>query len=371
MSPLSSTLLPVHHISFNDLITAGYEIRTYPDDAAAIEFDEVAMEDLPKNWKRPQPVIEPKIAKLRDAMLFKDGSALLPDGSYCYFDFVFSGEWWRKRFSHQALCDIDPDTEGAQVRPNMPSIEVSGRCFSTRSTTPENFGHFIHDMLSRIYYEDLGAIAPGRDRVIAPGVFKPMHQVLFRKVFEGYDIVHVPSNMPLKVEELFLPANMCSHEMFNPKALAALASRLRKILAPYAGREKFKVYVSRQDGKKNYGRDFVNIEAHERRMKELGYRIVEVSALDPESQFALWANTTDIVGIHGAGMMNMIMMPIGGNYTEIAGSSVESNQHSPCPNWTIRCALAAGHNVRGILSAVDGQNRPEIDMDRLEMALSR
>ena len=94
----------------------------------------------------------------------------------------------------------------------------------------------------------------------------------------------------------------------------------------------------------------------------MGYDVVQVSALDPESQFSLWSNTADIVGIHGAGMMNMIMMPPGGNYTEIAADIGRSG--------TVRCAIAAGLRV-GVLEngARDAQGNQAIDLDRLEALL--
>ena len=104
-------------------------------------------------------------------------------------------------------------------------------------------------------------------------------------------------------------------------------------------------------------------------MRKLGYDVVEVSTLEPEDQFVLWANATSIVGINSAGMMNMIMMPSGGNYIEIAGDSWP-DLRSPCPNSTIRCAMAVGHKICGISSGHDLQGRPAIDIDRLEAELS-
>ena len=377
MPPKSLVPHPVSHASFNDLSAAGYDVQVIDDHASVPEHEKASLCDLPINWKCPQPVLKPKVAMLRDAILFGDGSVLLSDGRYIYFDIIFSSEEWRKSQSHRRLCSIDPTTEGALVRPDMPSMEVSGSCFSARSNNSRNFGHFVHDMLSRIYYEDLGVISPGRDRVIAPRMFMPMQEAIFRKVFEKYEIVQVPPKTALKVEKLLLPANLCSHEMFNPAAIAALAARMRRIMTYYAGKERSKVCVSRrdgrlQDGKHTLGRDFANEEIYENRMRKLGFRVVKASDLEPESQFALWANTTDMVGVHGAGMMNMIMMPDGANYTEISGAaSSEPNQPSPCPNWIYRCALSAGHNVRGIVSTLDSQGSPAIDIERLELALMR
>ena len=372
MPPKNHAPLPVSHASFDDLSAAGYDVQVINDHASVPQHEKASLGDLPINWKRTQPVLKPKVATLRDAMLFADGAALLSDGRYVYFDPIFTSQDLRRSQSHQLLCSIDPTTEGALVRPDIPSIEVSGSCFSARSTNPQNFGHFVHDMLSRIYYEDIGVISPGRDRVIAPRMPMPIQEAIFRKVFEKYEILQVPPHATLKVEKLLLLANLCSHEMFNPAAIAALAARMRRIIKHYIGKEKHKVCVSRRDGEQTRGRDFANVDAYETRMRERGFDIVKVSALDPEAQFKLWANTTNIVGVHGAGMMNMIMLQKNVNYTEIAGAgSSILGQRSPCPNWIYRCALSAGHNVRGIVSTIDLQGRPVIDIKRLESALMR
>ena len=71
-------------------------------------------------------------------------------------------------------------------------------------------------------------------------------------------------------------------------------------------------------------------------MRDLGYQVVEISSLNPEAQLALFAETTDIVGIHGAGKMNMIMMLPEGNYTEIAGAPISIISDRYCPAFTTR-----------------------------------
>ena len=301
--------IPVRHASFYDLSAAGYDVRIIDDRASMPEHEKASLRDLPNHWKRPQTVLKPKVATLRDAMVFRDGSVLLPDGRYCHFDTSFSSEEWRKSESHRILCSIDPATEGAFVRPNMPGMEVSGSCFSLRGTNVRNFGHFVHDILSKIYYENLGVIKPERDKVIAPGMPLPMQEALFRKVFENYEIVKVPPKATLKVEKLHLLANLCSHEMFNPAAIAALAKRMRRLMTRYAGKKKNKVCVSRGDGRLRVGkrspgpdcseRNFSNEQIYENRMRELDFRVVNVSELEPELQFALWANTTDIGNYSG------------------------------------------------------------------------
>ena len=357
----------VRYVGFKQLSSAGYDVLEFDDVAAPLVSERVAMRNLPEQWKLRQKVFVPKLVKLQGAVLLGNGAALLSD----------------KRFLIGSRHTNRPPEYGSRmngfaynnarensilIQRHMRCIDLPGRCFTVRCSNFWNFAHFVHDALSKIYYEDLGAIVPGRDKVIAPPMPWPMQKALFHKIFEGYEIVQAPLDISLRVEELLFPADLCGvFKGCNPAAIRSLARRMRRIVAPYAGRDGRKVCVSRRDGRPFHAnevawRNFANVDAYETRMREMGFDVVEVSAMDPESQFELWANTTDIVGIHGAGMMNMIMMPSGGNYTEIA-----STIGRIC---IARCAMAAGHRVGAMENGPrDAQGCLNIDLDRLEALL--
>ena len=145
----------VRHATFEQLSAAGHDVRIIDDGAEPLDPVQASSGDLPKHWKIPQPVVRPKIATLRNATLFIDGSALLPDGLYCYFDPSFAGEHWRRPHARRVLIRANAETDSALIRRHMRSIDVPGRCFSTRSNNLGNLAHFVHDVLSRIYYERL------------------------------------------------------------------------------------------------------------------------------------------------------------------------------------------------------------------------
>ena len=374
----------VRGVGFKHLSSAGYEVETIDDGAMPLKPDKLARRDMPEHWKNPFPLIKPYIVKLREATLFSSGVALMRDRRFCSIDGKWNcvvGSQISHKGEHACLARAgipngpvyfypDRATRSALVRRRLRCSNVSGRCFYARCNEvgSRNFGHFVNDVLSLIYYEDLGAITPGQDRVIAPAMSMPMQEALFQKVFGGYEILQVSRQavIPLKTEELLIPGKLSASERFNPAAIASLAKRMRRIMAPYVGHDKRKLCVSRRDGRRrDDSRNFANVGAYETRMRELGYDVVEVSTLDTETQFSLFANATDIVGIHGAGMMNMIMMPMGGNYTEIA----------PCgglgdsPVSIARCAMAAGHKVAGLAGIPCGNGPPEIDIGQLERLL--
>ena len=349
----------VRHVTFEELTSDGYDIQLIHDGVGPFELNGYADHEIPDRWIGPVPTITPKIATLKGATLFADGSALLPGGRYTLADPTFAARNWRERSNRPALRYIDPDTDEGLVYVPKRRMTIPGRCFSARHSHPDNFCHFVHDVLTRIYYEDVGALDPKRDMVIAPIFLFPMQEILFEKIFEKYEILQVPADMVLEVEELRLPANLTSMTSFNSASVISLSRKIRQIMTNYMKKEKHKICISRNDGKKDKWREFGNEQAYEALMSKLGYSVVSVSEIDPDAQFELWANMTEIVGIHGAGMMNMIMMPQEGIYTEIG------NMH----NTIGRCAVAVGHQVRVMPSIRDSLGKTMIDLDRLEETL--
>lgn len=352
---------------FDELSKAGYDVQHIEDGAKPLELNELIGDDMPDLWKRTEKAIVPKVATLHGGMLFKDGSVFLsPERNHN--GIFFNGGWYEITTLRISPINVFLERVRPKIRSHTQRIAVPGRCFSARMEYFHTFGHFMHDILSRIYYEDLGVITPGKDKVIAPPFIFPMQKFLFNRIFSEYEIVEAPGYAALEVEELVIPANLCAWYGFNIKAIETLAKRLRYIMVPYIGPEKYKVCVSRSDsGNTRFGRDFVNTEAFENRMRNMEYMIVEGSKLSLDAQLALWPNVTDLIGVHGSGMMNLLMMPEGGNYTEIAGAPYINirGETVVVEPLTLRCAIAAGHHVRGIVGIRNKEDQPMIDLEQI------
>lgn len=363
----------VCHATFDELSEAGYTVQTVDDGAIPLQMNESMLLGMPDNWMQAEPVIVPKVAILKNATLFHDGSALLPDGLYCNYDpgFRIASRVNYRRHNLSVMHYIDPKHNDALIKPHPKSIAIEGRCFAALHNCSNNYGHFIHDVLTRIYYEDLGVISPGREKVIAPRSPFPMANILFEKVFADYDIVRLPSATAFEVEELVLPANFCSSTRFNPASMAALANRMRKIMEPFVESRGRKICVSRRDGTNTVmRRDFMNVDEFETRMENLGYHIIEASKINSGTQLPLWANATDILGVHGAGMMNFIMMLPGQRFTEIAGAPHPVGNRVLTTKYIARGAVAFGHQVNVVASKLDPKGRSAINIERLEGVLN-
>ena len=366
-------LYNVRSASFERLAEFGYDVELIDDNATRFEWDEKNANALAVELLRPQGHIIPTVATLRNATLYRDGSALLPPkrghhDQYILFDGgSYVTDTWINLHGDELLKRVHERRFKHKDR-----IAISGRCFSTRTIYFPGPGHFVHEVLTRIYYENLGVIVRGRDKIIAPPYFNfPVHRVLFERIFDGYEIVQHPAEVALDVEELVISANLFTWCAINPKAIAETAMRLGQILAPYVVPENYKVCISRSDGSNKFaGRDFSNYGEFEDLLQDMGYKIAIVSELEPEEQFALFANTTDLIGVHGSGMINTMMMPSGGTHTEITGAphiNMDTGKfdfrHLQGHNCMLRLATAIGHQVRVIISKRDLQQRPLIDLD--------
>lgn len=155
----------VHRIAknrFNQISLAGYDVQEFEDVAAPLEPERTPLRNLPEKWNALQQAFAPKIAKLQGAVVFGNGAILLPEkrlivGGKTMFeppDFFLRAK---------EIVYFDRSRDSALIQRHMRCMDLPGRCFTANRGKFWNFGHFVHDVLSLIYYEDLGAIVPGRD----------------------------------------------------------------------------------------------------------------------------------------------------------------------------------------------------------------
>ncbi len=88
------------------------------------------------------------------------------------------------------------------------------------------------------------------------------------------------------------------------------------------------IYVSRRDGRsRSFGRIFSNDTAAQvtALMQRHGVREVVVSEMTVEEQLAAFGNASAIIGLHGAGLTNLLFAPEGCTVIEIGGVPVTNN----------------------------------------------
>ncbi|MAU98562.1 MAG: hypothetical protein CMP81_22210 [Fulvimarina sp.] len=348
---LENTLyLAAKHVMFDQLEKLGHQIiSVYEEDLQPFVTGDHNISNCPPNWKKTHDHLAPEIAVLENCYLFPNGAVLTEDSLYIGREAVFTIDPWRKRHGSFIASEIAEDDSCHVIEP-FSVVELSGTYFSCFCAHARNHGHFVHDVLSRVYYEELGAIEPGQVTLLTQPFLFPMQELMFNAVYGAFDRQTFDNTHTLKVERLLVPRNMCRSSAFNPRAIAALRRRLASsdLIGNISGIAAEKVYISRRDGTKSSGgRDFVNHLEIEDLFKQAGYLIAEVSKITAPQQAGLWPGVKTIAGVHGAGLMNMIMCE-DADYLELFG-------FPRGPDFTMRCAVAAGHRCHAV-GGVAGDN---------------
>lgn len=140
------------------------------------------------------------------------------------------------------------------------------------------------------------------------------------------------------------------------------------------------VYISREKAR---GRRVVNEKEVRELLARAGAEIVVAEDLSFAQQVSLFARTRLLIGIHGAGLTNMVFMPEGGAVIELLPTrngifdlrpNTLSIRHDPC---YVRLAAAMGHHYQFIENPHDvpfwkrtSLANIHVNIDRLDQAVS-
>lgn len=271
-----------------------------PEIAPHVHGDAVALGELQKHravLERPQSLVIIERAVIRDAV----GLVELPDGQICY-----EGNWWLPYLQAQPAY---------QRRFAFKHRKLSGNIYSLLGMWSSEFYHWFHDVLPRL--ETVLPELPPDTRFLlnqAPKAWQLDSLSAYGITSKNLEIQ--ANGLQTKVERLWF-ATPVGHTSLGS---GAVALRVARRLIRHFGADNSHVcrrglYVSRR---KAAFRRVVNEREFEPILKKHGYEIILCEELKLSEQVRLFANAKSIIGPHGAGLINMIYMPAGGQVAEIA-----------------------------------------------------
>ena len=117
-----------------------------------------------------------------------------------------------------------------------------------------------------------------------------------------------------------------------------------------SGNDRLRLYISRGDNTNQ--RVLVNESKLLNRLVSRGFRSIELSKLSFDEQVDLFAHAEAVIGVHGAGLSNLVFAPAGCHVIEIAGQSY-------CPVMFEEIAAHCGHKYSRLLCEQVDNGRPE------------
>jgi hypothetical protein len=236
---------------------------------------------------------------------------------------------------------IEPDRVGLQG-----TLAVLGDVFSG----PMNVCHFLLDHFTRIalYLQDNN----GDLRFLLNENYPYYYEILG---IAGYQTqVYRPdtTRFSIRAEKLSVSSNVLA-DFCHPGHLCASWAmdflRERLMRSPNQTRGRRRIFISRADAR---GRNIVNREQVEALMMGLGFEIVTLAGLSAQRQIEIFSAASHVVGVHGAGLTNVVFCPTGTTVLEILPPLVATGAY-----WVLSTRL--GHEYHAFVAEDLEQKWPD------------
>jgi capsular polysaccharide biosynthesis protein len=200
-----------------------------------------------------------------------------------------------------------------------------------------NYFHWMTETLLRVWMvaadtEKMVLLLPPKSS-LSPFAIPSFEPFKFKNVF------HIPSGHSLLVRSLCMPQHKPLTHTYIPEALANIRDTL---LRHYANAPESqlnvseRIYVSRSRSGK---RKVINEEEVVAVMRAYGFDIIYNEDLTLIQQIWLYAKARYLIGIHGAGLTNMMFMPPGSVVLEFIKRHIDGADQPSLVFWSMANAL--------------------------------
>lgn len=144
------------------------------------------------------------------------------------------------------------------------------------------------------------------------------------RFFPELKISYIPlSNRVVEVQDLSVLTPVAHSGNYHPEAIKLLRDRLREMVGDPNRRDRL-IYVSRRFAAR---RRILNENQVERRLNKRGFETVHLERLPMKQQGKLFSEARCIVGLHGAGLSNMLFSQAA---TEVVEIRQYGDRHNNC-----------------------------------------
>jgi len=176
--------------------------------------------------------------------------------------------------------------------------------------------HWLTDALPRlIASESVDSNVP----ILLPESFKSVNYITESLRIFGRDIIFYNPSQKIEVNRLILPSYTANTGNYNKLIINNLRERF---IHRFKNSENRKIYVSR---KKARTRKITNEDELQKLLESFGYEIHFFEDYSFQKQVKIMSETKSLIGLHGAGLTNMLFMPEGGQVLELRNENDSIN----------------------------------------------
>jgi hypothetical protein len=256
------------------------------------ERGKISLNYFTRDFKREQRLFQLDKAKIR----LDDGILILPDGSVCQ-----QGMWYE---------DFLLNHPGYSRIPSPERQNIEGACYSLLSKWGSEYFHWFHDVLPRLY-TSLSYLPEGISFLINSNP-KPYQIISLEALgINPKHLIEKKANADTFPEKLYFATPLghttgTAGELIK-KCGQAVVRHVHECKKSKPAREAVKrLWITRKDAK---FRKILNEDQLLPILDRYGFVSVTMEALTWEDQISLLYSTEYIVGLHGAGLMNILFAP--------------------------------------------------------------
>ncbi len=180
----------------------------------------------------------------------------------------------------------------------------------------QGYFHWFTDALPRAIVSE--RVASGYP-ILLPDTYGSLPFVAASLELLGLKAIHFDPSCRVMVKDLLLPSHTASTGNYNRAIMQELRDRMVPKPSSKQGR---RIFISRSKAAR---RSIVNEEEVVRVLIRSGFEIHHFEDLGLEEQIHLMNGAGTVVGLHGAGLTNMLFMPAGGRVLEIRNRNDAAN----------------------------------------------
>ena len=207
------------------------------------------------------------------------------------------------------LGRLNTDAVCSKFRLTDPEV-LFGHYYTITSQWSAGYAHWLFDALPRLHALDL---IPNQDvRIVVPETLTALQRDSLQALGINPSRCLPLNHRHLKFQCLYVPSFMGTTGNPHPLGIAWLRKRFLGNDILVEGTER--IYISRRSASR---RRVLNEKELEPILLKHGFRIVECEKLSFPEQVELFSHASMVVGLHGAGLANLLFAPAGCRVLEI------------------------------------------------------
>lgn len=321
--------------SFDELRKRGVRVHRFQDDHRLKPVEPGEGANFPADFSRELGQIPPDCVELENVYVFPSG-AVLWEGLYFTREILFLNEKRKKRRPPPPHLFHDTIVADGKVvvAKDLPVQTIPEPTLIAANFRTNNFYHFCHEVLGRMYFAEQLRSLLGQDLTVSMSPLRfPMQRYLIEALWPDVRISfrhHRYGDEPCiaHYKRAWIARSPASPTALCAPALSYVRSKLHALGKKHRGTGR-RVYISRKDGRStSFGRTIHN--ENEVLDLLLGFGLEEsvVGELTVTEQLQRFSSATVFVGVHGAGLTNMLFAPEGSALIEIGGAPTTNNHYA-------------------------------------------